>query len=133
MKKNKEFSYREKVMKLFFLIGLFALILMHNSCYVTSSSGTKNQFDVQIISDPPGASIEINGNYVGDAPLIVKIEGFGDQTFNKSTEIIATPCHLEHFVQQRNFNGGHSTRSLNDKIPEKILFTMDQGRAQKWY
>ena len=133
MKKNKVFTFGEIVMKLFFLIGLLAITLIHNSCYVTSSSSTKNQFDVQIISDPPGASIEINGNYVGDAPIIVKIEGFGDQTFIKSTEIIATPCHLEHFVQQRNFNGGHSTRSLNDKIPEKILFTMDQGRSPKWY
>ena len=84
------------------------------------------------MSDPPGAGIEINGKYVGDAPLIVKIEGFGDQTFNKSTEITATPCHLEHFFQQKNFNGGHSTRSLNDKIPERILFTMNQGRVLKW-
>jgi len=133
MKKNKVFTFGEIVMKLFFLIGLLAITLIHNSCYVTSSSSTKNQFDVQIISDPPGASIEINGNYVGDAPIIVKIEGFGDQTFIKSTEIIANPNCAEQYVQQKNFYGGHSTRSLNDKIPEKILFTMDQGRSPKCY
>ena len=73
MKKSKVFIFREIVMKLFFLIGLLTLTLIHNSCYVTSSSATKNQFDVQILSEPPGASIEINGTYVGDAPLIVKI------------------------------------------------------------
>jgi len=133
MKKITVFNFREIVIKLFFLIGLLAITLIHNSCYVTSSSSTKNQFDVQIISDPPGASIEINGNYVGDAPIIVKIEGFGDQTFIKSTEIIANPNCAEQYVQQKNFYGGHSTRSLNDKIPEKILFTMDQGRSPKWY
>jgi len=133
MKKITVFNFREIVIKLFFLIGLLAITLIHNSCYVTSSSSTKNQFDVQIISDPPGASIEINGNYVGDAPIIVKIEGFGDQTFIKSTEIIANPNCAEQYVQQKNFYGGHSTRSLNDKIPEKILFTMDQGRSPKCY
>jgi hypothetical protein len=130
MKKNEVFHYKKLVMKLFFLLGLLALILIHNSCYVTSSSGTKNQFDVQILSEPPGANIEINGKYVGDAPIIVKIEGFGDQTFNKSTEITALPIHPEQFVQRKNFYGGHPTRSLNDKIPERILFVMDQGRAQ---
>lgn len=100
MKKIK--AYREIVMKLFFLTGLLALILIHNSCSVTSSSSTNNQFDVQIMSEPVGARIEINGKYVGDAPQIVKIEGYGDRTFNKNTAIIAVDVvYGDEFIQQK--------------------------------
>ena len=129
MKKITVFNFREIVIKLFFLIGLLAITLIHNSCYVTSSLSTKNQFDVQIISDPPGARIEINGNYVGDAPLTVKIEGFRDRTFNKTTVIIANPIYAGQYVQVKSFVGNTAVRELNDKIPERILFIMDIGRA----
>jgi hypothetical protein len=115
-------------MKLFLLTGLLALILIHNSCYVTSPLSTKNQFDVQIMSDPAGARIEINGSYVGVAPLIVKIEGFEDRTFYKNTAIIAAdPTYGDECIQQKNFTGNTYARELNDKIPEKILFKVDRG------
>ena len=130
MKKIKASTYREIVMKLFFLTGLLALILIHNSCSVTSPSSTNNQFDVQIMSDPVGARIEINGKYVGDAPLIVKIEGYEDRTFNKNTSIIAAdPVYGDEFIQQKYYTGNTYARELSDKIPEKISFKVDQGMA----
>jgi hypothetical protein len=130
MKKIKAFSIREIVIKLFFLTGLLALTLIHNSCSVTSPSSTNNQFDVQIMSDPVGARIEINGKYVGDAPLIVKIEGSGDRTFMRNTSILAgDPVYGYEFTQQKYYTGNTYARGLSDKIPEKILFKVDRGMA----
>lgn len=129
MKRIRNLHYRGIVIKLFLLISLLALIPIYISCKVTSQSSPKNQFDVQIISDPPGARIEINGNYVGDAPLSVKIEGFSDRTFNKNTVIIANPIYAGQYVQQKSFIGSPSLRDYNAKIPERILFIMDLGRA----
>jgi hypothetical protein len=129
MKRIRNLHYREIVIKLFLLISLLALTLIYTSCYVTLPLISKNQFDVQIISDPPGARIEINGNYVGDAPLTVKIEGFRDRTFNKTTVIIANPIYAGQYVQVKSFVGNTAVRELNDKIPERILFIMDIGRA----
>ena len=45
---------------------------------------------IEIISDPPGARIEVNDDYVGDAPIVVTVSR-DDGHFKNQTVIRAMP------------------------------------------
>ena len=99
-----------------FLAGLFAFSLGCASSYQPQPPVYKN---VQIISDPPGARIEINGNYIGDAPLVTKIRKDEQyERFYESTVIRAYPKGAG-YVQTKNFAPGTS-EGLN--LPDRIFF-----------
>jgi len=74
---------------------------------------------VQIVSEPPGARIEINGRDVGDAPTTVEIESSPNGRFWKDTIIKAYP--KTGYIQIKAFNG-ESRWSISDPIPGKISF-----------
>lgn len=71
----------------------------------------------EILSDPPGARIEIGSQYVGEVPLhfhILRVYGlFGWEGFN----ITANPVYAGHCVQ-RKFIG------FNESTPTKVFFDM---------
>ena len=118
--------------RVIFLLILLVFLPVFSTCYVSTPSSSNNLFEVQIISDPPGARIEVNDNYIGDAPLTVKIEGYSDRTFKKETIIVANPIIAGQYVQRKRFWGGY-TRELNDRIPERILFIMNLNKAPTQY
>ena len=127
MKRQNLFHFKKMFKKVFLLICLLTFLPINNSCYVTSSSRTGTFYDVEIISDPPGARIELDGNYVGDAPIKVKIEGNSNREFKKNTEIVANPIYEGQLTERRNFY----TYDKN-KIPERILIVMMTRAPNKY-
>jgi hypothetical protein len=74
---------------------------------------------IQIISDPPGARIEVNQDYVGDAPLSISVPE-KDGNFTKETIIQATPTQQGQYVQSKWFSNGEA-------IPSRLLFSTGLG------
>jgi hypothetical protein len=80
----------------------------------------------QIISEPPGARIEINDNYVGDAPITVELAQRGDY-FDEDTVVRAIPAEEGDYTQTKRFLTGdpwYHPGSAGDKIPSRIFFNM---------
>ena len=75
---------------------------------------------VQIVSQPNGARIEVNGRYVGDAPTTVEIEVSPHGRFWKDTIIKAYPKDTG-YIQIKAFNG-ESSWSISDPVPARISF-----------
>ena len=66
---------------------------------------------VEIISEPPGARIEINDNYIGDAPIMTTFQCEADGRFIENTRIRALPTQPGHYVQSKLFFGGYLTHA----------------------
>ena len=86
-------------------------------------------YDVLVETSSPGARIEANGEYVGEAPVHLKIFGDRDGTFhNFDSEVYvvrALPVATNQFVQSHVFRTGGILMS-EDKIPRRIYFDMNQ-------
>jgi hypothetical protein len=87
---------------------------------------------ISVESDPAGARIEVNGDYVGKTPLKVKIFGDKDGTFHNfgSYDYVlkAYPPAPDQDPQAKHFRtGGWFTQE--DMIPNRVYF--DFGPAPK--
>jgi len=131
---KKIFSFSiDKRSRFHLFVFLIVSLPFINSCYITSSSRSAITYDVKIISDPPGARIEINGNYVGDAPLEVKIEGTSDRYFKNDTEMVAYPIYEGQLIERKSFDKYLNLYGISgDKIPERILFVMMTRGTNKY-
>ena len=73
----------------------------------------KKEYEIEIISDPPGAIIEWGNNYIGKTPLIYKYTGkigvFASWT------VTATPAYPGGYTQTKYFKG-------SNVLPRKIYF-----------
>jgi hypothetical protein len=88
---------------------------------------------VEIISDPAGARIEVNDNYVGDAPITVEIPEKAGY-FTQNTIIRALPTEGGDYVQAKYFSGSipdawypETVGAHRDQIPSRIFFDMRLG------
>ena len=95
---------------------------------------------VEILSEPPGARIEVNDNYIGDAPITTTFHCSSDGRFLETTRIRALPTQPGDYVQSKFFSGGYptdsalrgySTSNLNDTIPARIFFDMRLGPVNR--
>jgi hypothetical protein len=86
---------------------------------------------VEVISEPVGARIEVNDDYVGDAPIALKIPQDAQDPgyFTKNTVIRALPTQGGDYVQAKVFVGNISGVSYGDRIPSRIYFNMHLGPA----
>jgi hypothetical protein len=50
---------------------------------------------VEVLSEPPGARIEVNGNYIGDTPITTTLQCSPDGRFLEHTTIRALPQYRE--------------------------------------
>jgi hypothetical protein len=91
---------------------------------------TDRAIKTEILSDPPGARIEIDGDYVGEAP--VQYTFLQDKSGNIIGNYVIRAWLKEEGqpVQVRHLDGpyvpgtGHT-----DKVPQKMLFDMKFGAA----
>ena len=102
--------------------------------------GSLPPFKIALESDPPGARMEVNGEYIGVAPTTYTVRGNGDRSFNGSWvqggDIVftATPPHDQTnlYVQKKTFSPSAFFKQ-GDHIPERMLFDMhvkpDTSRA----
>ena len=86
----------------------------------SSSNIQRPKQSVQIVSQPSGAKIEVNGRSVGDAPTTVEIEVSPHGRFWRDTIIKAYPKDTG-YIQIKAFNG-ESRWSISDLIPARISF-----------
>ena len=100
-------------------------------CGVLTGCGSLPKFQIAIDSDPQGARIEVNNDYVGKTPATYSIAGNSDRSFNGSwvqgsmIEFVATPPagQTNLFVQRKVFRPSAFFQQ-GDHIPEKIFFDM---------
>lgn len=107
------------------------LLLSVSGCQTLGSSvslGSKTaKFSVEIISEPSGAKVEINDNYIGKTPLVIELEGWkSTRTFARSHTIVAHPVSAGGYTQVKVFTGwGEPDYTYGKVIPEKIYFNMN--------
>lgn len=89
-------------------------------------------YTTEVISEPPGARIEVDGSYLGDAPMTIKWNGYYSRRFHDRFHTIkAYPIQAGHCVQIKLFQGGFEYYpNNNDPIPEKIFFDMSLCRPK---
>jgi hypothetical protein len=87
---------------------------------------------IQVMSEPPEARIEVNGDYVGDAPCSIEVPSFADGRFRERTVIRAIPTRGGDYTQTKIFEGYAAFNNpymVSDKIPNRIFFNMNLGPA----
>jgi len=131
---------------IFFLVRPCAMRLKHlritrtsvalTACFLCSCATdrphARTAQSVQIISSPPGARIEVNGNYVGDAPCTLQIPSFAEGRFREHTTIRAIPIRGGDYTQSKIFFGYAAFDNpylISYRIPERIFFDMRLGPA----
>jgi len=82
--------------------------------------------DMRVISQPPGARIELNGGFMGETPLSIKVPCTNDERFLELVTIRALPTVEGHYSQTKIFLGGN-TVLRNDHVPATIFFDMRLG------
>ena len=103
----------------------WALVLLLAGC--ATDPAKEHQVVTEIVSEPPGARIEVNGNYVGDAPVTVRLRHHpADRVVMGRVVIRATPRGNEGHVQEKVFQGpAYPFDPHRDVVPERVLFVMD--------
>ncbi len=99
---------------------LMASIFLLSAGCASHPQTMRQRLKVQIVSQPAGAKIEINGQYVGDAPISVDIEASNEGRFWRDTIIKAYPKDTG-YIQIKAFNG-KSRWTISDSVPPKIFF-----------
>ena len=97
-----------------YCISLFVYLSFLVGCHSTAMYTTK------ITSEPPGARIEVNNDYIGDTPLEMNWEGYTENdSFASNYTVRALPRAPGQEVQVKTFNWWY------DKIPKHIFFDMN--------
>jgi len=102
-----------------FPLILASVVLVLTGC-ASHQSAVRPRQQIEITSNPSGAKIEINGRYVGDAPLRVDVETTPSGRFWRDTIIKAYPAD-KGFTQIRAYNGA-AHWNISDTVPPKINF-----------
>ncbi len=111
------------------LIFLFATVMFLSGC-VTVKSVNKgkcindgwgnmvcNNYEVTFVSEPPGAKIEINNNYIGITPLVYRWHGYYPR--EERYTVKAYPSQPGQLVQSKELAVGN--------LPDKVYFNMNLG------
>jgi hypothetical protein len=81
---------------------------------------TLSKQTIQIVSQPAGAKIEMNGRYMGDAPTTVEVDSSPNGRFWRDTIFKAYPKDTG-YIQIKAFNG-ESNWAISDPVPPRIAF-----------
>lgn len=109
-----------------FLISIVGGCETYDTSYhsYTPESYTRT-YTTKVISDPPGARIELDGDYIGDAPLEIQWEGWSSNgLFHSSHTVTALPIYEGQYVQSKYFRGGLMFNDPRHPVPKTILFVM---------
>lgn len=96
---------------------IFFTLLLISGCATLPKANPNGQTLIE--SDPPGARIEINNQYVGTTPIRVDIPRINPDTWmNNSITIIANPVMPGQQVQTKYIG-------IDDPTPSHIFFDMN--------
>ena len=86
-------------------------------------------YEVAVESNEPGAHIEVNNDFVGKTPMVLRIFGDPDGTFHNSGSpdyiIKVFPIRAGQHAQAKAFRTG-GWWSAEDTIPKRLYFDLDQ-------
>ena len=99
---------------------LMAAVLLASDGCASHPKTARQRMQVEITSIPTGAKIEINGRYVGDAPVRVDIDTTPTGRFWRDTIIKAYPAD-KGYTQIRAYNGA-ARWNISDSVPSEIGF-----------
>ena len=107
-----------------FLLIFFGFFLSGCASPYTASSASPSptpalKKKVQILSKPVGARIQVNQDYIGDAPIEVEVETDHSGNFVRPTSFVASPANPRPgaalYVQSKLF-------LPYDPIPKRLFF-----------
>lgn len=112
------------------LAALCALLLA--SCAGTPTEQEQTVL-TEILSEPPGARIEVNGNYLGEAPVTTRIRHHpADKVVMGKVIIRALPREAGQHVQTKVFQGPqYPFDPHRDVVPERVFFDMTLKPAEE--
>lgn len=86
----------------------------------------EHQVVTEILSDPPGARIEVNGDYIGDAPVTTKLRHHpSDKVVMGKVVIRALPRNGDEHLQEKTFQGPqYPFDPHRDIVPKRVFFDM---------
>ncbi len=87
---------------------------------------------IQITSQPPGARIEVSGDYAGDAPYAIEVSCDPEGRFVEDTRIRALPNEGGKTLNKIFFGYGYANTNpylKSSKIPSRVFFDMRLGPA----
>jgi hypothetical protein len=99
------------------LIALAAIAFAGCTTPSSTTQYTPATHQVEILSEPAGARIEVNDNYVGDTPLTITVA----TNLYLPTVIRALPIYAGQWTQTKVFGYGLFTPS---EVPSRIFFDM---------
>lgn len=109
-------------------IALVVAGLLPGGC-VPLRAGHHRCYEVEVISDPPGAHIHVNDDYVGDAPLTIQMKGDRHGRVTQTYRVRADPNIAGDYVQVKVFKYWEYIDS--DPVPRRIRFQMNLVPAGK--
>ena len=84
---------------------------------------------IQVESSEPGARVEVDGDYIGNTPMKVRVFGDKDGTFHNFGQddymVRVFPVSKGQFVQTKVFKTGRWF-SQEDRIPGRLYFDLSQ-------
>ena len=88
------------------------------------SQPSKIDYPVHVLTDPPGAKIEVNNDYVGDAPLTITMTGHEDREALRIYFVRAYPkTDSGGWTQVKMIIGYDAVwKGKSDRIPERLYF-----------
>ena len=118
-------------LSLFASLGLAAAL---SGC--ATRSELEHQVVTEILSDPPGARIEVNGDYIGDTPVTTKLRHHpSDKVVMGKVVIRALPRNGDEHIQEKTFQGPqYPFDPHRDVVPKRVFFDMKlkpSGPTQK--
>jgi hypothetical protein len=121
-------------------IGVLATLILVVGCSSIPEGVEKGPdgtiaYTIEIETSEPGARIEVNGDYVGNAPTSVKVFGDKDGTFHNfgSDEYViqAFPVKPGQKVQTKVFYTGKWFGN-EDQIPKRLFFDFNISDTGKF-
>jgi len=118
-----------KRLLLVFGLVFFAGCTDYGNPYTPTYTSPQTQiYTTKVISEPPGARIELDDDYIGTAPLEIQWTGWSDSGRFRDDHIIrALPIYEGQYTQTKFFRCG------SRPIPKTILFDMNLAPAPRQY
>ncbi len=105
---------------------LFCLVL------VSACSHPTKTYTTRVTSEPPGARIELNHDYLGVTPIDINWPGYTENDrFVADWAVQAIPAEPGQYVQEKRFKGTSPGYCWGDPIPKHIFFDMSISSTNK--
>ena len=96
-----------------------------------SGCATVPEFSIQIDSEPQGARVEVNHDYIGDTPVVYTLAGNDNRTFDGGwvedgliVFVVTPPFRQTNLYTQKKSFRPSGFFEEGDRIPERMFFDL---------